>query len=52
MLSELQKKMQYKTQLLNCIKVKREELQDLEQSLKAVNDDIFRINDKKQGELW
>ena len=51
MASDLQKELQYKTALLNAIKIKREELQDLEQSLKTVNESIFQINNDKQGEL-
>lgn len=50
-MTELEKQKQYKTQLLNVIKIKREELQDLENSLKAVNEDIYNINESKQMEL-
>jgi hypothetical protein len=50
-MTELQKKYQYKTQLLNEIHNKRDDLISLEKTLKALNVDIYLIETEKQGEL-
>lgn len=47
-----QKLLQHKTSLLNVIKQRREELKDLEDSLKGVNKEIETINEAKQPDLF
>ncbi len=51
-MTDLNKELQHQTQLLKAIRVKREELQDLEQKLKVVKVNIYNINEGQQGELF
>ncbi len=51
-MTELQKLIQHRTSLLNVISQKREELRDLEDSLKGVNKEIETINEAKQPSLY
>ena len=49
---DLQVKMRYRTNLLNAIKVKRAELNDLESSLKVIDEELEIIKDGQQKELF
>ena len=50
-MNDLQKLTQYRSSLENVILQKQEEVTDLKQSLKTVNEDIFLLYEGKQKEL-
>ena len=47
-MNELQGKIRYRANLLNAIKVKRAELNDLESSLKVIESELDILQEKKQ----
>ena len=51
-MTDRQKLIQYRTSLVNVIRERKAELEDLEKSLKQVDRDLLDQNDKKQGMLF
>ena len=51
-MNDTQKLIQYRTSLVNVIRERKAELENLEKSLKQVDRDLLDQNDKKQGMLF
>ena len=51
-LNDRQKLIQYRTSLVNVIRERKAELENLEKSLRQVDRDLLDQNDKKQGMLF